>query len=1138
MKSLNKVYYLLLLISASVLCFILIAVFNSSPNVKQSYNRFTLLSSSTTGIFFNNIIKDTQEHNILLYSNFYGGAGVGVGDFNNDGLQDLYFAGNFVSDKLYINQGNLEFKDLTTKSGIINDGGWSTGVTIADINNDGFLDIYVSRELYDHKPEWRTNLLYINNKDGTFTESAKEYGVDDSQRTRHATFLDYDKDGLLDLFLLTQPPNPGGYSEFSGTTLLKQEYHLKLFKNTGNNSFIDVSEQAGINLTGFPNGVSASDINNDGWTDLYITNDFYAPDFLFFNNQDGTFTNSIDTAVGHMSYYSMGVDVADINNDALLDVFVVDMVAEDNFRSKSNMGGMNPKRFQQVIDDGGHYQYMYNSVQLNNGNSTFSDVAQLTGMAATDWSWSNLIADFNNDGLKDTYITNGLLYDIRNTDADRNVARFIDKTRYNWLEKYPDGGNISSLFDILNLDDVTALMPSQPLKNYAFKNNGNLEFQKVMEEWGLNEESFSNGSAYADLDNDGDLDIIVNNINSEAFVYRNNSETYSNSNYIRLELIDAGHRPVLGTRTNLYSGNEIQTHETTNVRGIYSTSEPFVHFGLKKCTKVDSIVVTWPNQTKTIIRNLDVNQTIQLAMNDSTAVTEKHTNIASNSYFYNSTESFDINFKHQENKFDDYQYQVLLPHKLSQMGPALAKGDVNRDGLEDVYLGGASGFAPKLYIQKSDGSFYLNNLSYWTNESAYEDVDALFVDINGDGYQDLYVVSGGNEYPSNDLNYMDRIYINDGKGNFSKGSIINTSPFSGSVVKASDYDNDGDMDLFVGARHVPHQYPLPASSILLINQNGTLINRTQTLASEFENIGMVTDAIWNDYDADGDLDLTLVGEWMPITFFNNQNGALKKTEMVGLEDSSGWWFSLEKGDFDGDGDMDFIAGNLGLNYKYKTSKETPFDIYYKDFDNNGKNDIVLGYYNNNKHYPLRGFSCSSEQIPVLKDEIGEYDIFASLEIDQVYGENNLENALHYKAKTFASSYIENSGNGRFKVSLLPYQAQFSNINDILVEDFNKDGHLDILTVGNIFVSEIETPRNDAGNGLLMFGDGVGKFSVSTGQESGFFANMDAKKMITISNQMQRKVLVSNNDNILQCFTIMNNTKQKKTAPKSNKQDKG
>jgi hypothetical protein len=1103
----------------SIFFLLLIGVFLSCKKKQANPQLFNLLPSEKTGITFNNKIKDDKEKNVLLYANFYGGAGVGVIDFNNDGLQDLYFAGNIVPDKLYLNQGNLTFKDVTKTAGIINDGGWSTGVTIADINNDGFLDIYVSRELYDNKPEWRTNLLYINDGDGTFTESAKTFGVDNSQRTRHATFLDYDKDGFLDLFLLTQPPNPGGYSEFSGTTLLKPEYHLKLFKNTGKNSFVDVSEQAGIKRTGFPNGVSASDINNDGWTDLYVTNDFYAPDFLFINNQDGTFTNKIDSAVNHMPYYSMGVDVADINNDALLDIFAVDMVAEDNFRSKSNMSGMNPERFWEVVEDGGHYQYMYNAVQLNNGNTTFSDVAQLTGMAATDWSWSNLIADFNNDGLKDTYVTNGLLHDIRNTDADRKVAKYIDQTRYDWLQKHPDGGNINSVFDILDLEKVISLMPSQPLKNYAFQNNGDLKFQKVMEEWGLNQESFSNGSAYADLDNDGDLDIVVNNINSEAFVYRNNSENIANSNFLRIELVDNKHRPVLGTRINLYSGNEIQTIETTNVRGIYSTSEPFVHFGLKNNTKVDSIVVTWPNQRKTVKRNLTVNQTIKIAMNDALNESKIASNKKENSFFSDSTESFDINFKHKENTFDDYKHQVLLPHKLSQMGPAMAKGDVNNDGLDDVYLGGATGHSAYLYIQNRDGSFSSSNRPFWKKESPYEDVDALFVDINGDGYQDLYVVSGGNEYSVNDVHYSDRLYINDGKGNFSKGAILNAGRDSGSIVKASDYDNDGDMDLFIGGRHTPHQYPLPANSMLLKNENGLLVNVTQTLASEFKNIGMVTDAVWNDFDGDGDTDLTLVGEWMPITFFKNDKGVLTKVVVDGLEDSSGWWFSLEKGDFDNDGDIDFIAGNLGLNYKYKTSKEKPFDIYYNDFDANGTDDIVLGYYNDSKHYPLRGFSCSSQQVPALKEKIKKYDAFAALEIEQVYGDENLQNSLHYKATTFASSYIENLGDGRFKISALPYQAQFSNINDILVEDFNKDGHLDALTVGNMFVSEIETPRNDAGSGLLMLGDGMGNFLASTSQESGFFANRDAKKIVVISNKSQRKVLITNNNDKLQCFTI-------------------
>ncbi|WP_282179062.1 VCBS repeat-containing protein [Maribacter stanieri] len=1079
---------------------------------------FTLLKSDETGINFNNRIKDDKDKNIFAYANFYGGAGIGVGDFNNDGLQDIFFAGNMVPDKLYINQGNLSFIDKTEEAGIISFDGWSTGVTVADINNDGHLDIYVSRELYDENPEWRRNLLYVNKGDGTFEEKAETYQIANTERTRHATFLDYDKDGLLDLFLLTQPPNPGSLSQYhNADNLLIPEYALKLYKNNGD-TFKDVSKMAGVDRTGFPNAVSASDINNDGWTDLYVANDFYAPDFLFLNNQDGTFSSIEKSALKQTSYYSMGVDVADFNNDQNLDIFVLDMVSEDNFRLKSNMSGMNIGSFWKVVEDGGGFQYMYNTLQLNNGNETFSNIAQFSGMAATDWSWSNLIADFDNDGLKDTYVTNGLLRDIRNTDADKNVANYINTTRANWLQKNPNAQNIKSIWDVVDLEKAVSMVPSQPLRNYAYKNKGELEFENSSKEWGLDDESFSNGSAYADFDNDGDLDLVVNNINNEAFIYRNNSETANDRNFLRIELVDDNHKPTFGARVKAYTSQGVQTLETTNVRGIYSTSESTLHFGLNNLNKIDSLTVLWPNGNITSKKNIQTNQILKISSSDSKKITPK-TEESSKYLFADRTSSFPAKFNHIENSFDDFEKQILLPHKLSQFGPALTAGDINNDGLDDFYIGGAANQSPSLFIQEQNGSFKEIETAFWKKEAAYEDNDALFVDINNDGFTDLYVVSGGNEYPKNDFHYTDRIYLNQGNGSFKKGAILNSSRISGSTVKAADYDGDGDIDLFIGARHTPQQYPNPASSMLLINDNGQLSNKTESLSPQLLNMGMVTDAIWSDYDNDSDLDLIVVGEWMPITIFENNNGSLSKLEMEDFKSSYGWWFSIEQGDFDNDGDMDYIAGNLGLNYKYKTSTDKPFDVYYNDFDANGNADIVLGYYNKEKHYPLRGFSCSSEQIPDLKKKIVKYDAFASMELKDVYGEEKLKNSLHYSADTFASVYIENIGDGKFKMTNLPNIAQLTNLNDMLISDFNGDGSLDVLAVGNLYVSEIETPRNDAGTGVLLLGDGKGSFTAKRGSEIGFYAAKDAKKLITITNNKKDYYLVGNNNDALQFFEL-------------------
>lgn len=565
---------------------------------------FSLLSSDKTGVTFNNKIKDDKEKNILKYSNFYGGAG--VGDFNNDGLTDVYFAGNIVDDVLYLNKGDFKFEDVSTIAGIDKNDGWSTGVTVADINNDGLLDIYVSKELYDEKPNLRKNKLYINQGNAVFLEQAEKYGVANNQRTRHATFFDYDKDGFLDLFILNQPPNPGSYSSFMGKDLLLDKYTSRLYKNINGESFVDVTEQAG-----FPNAVSASDFNNDGWTDLYVANDFYAPDAIYINNKDGTFSNIANTALNHMSYYSMGVDVADINNDGFLDIFVLDMVADDNFRLKSNMSGMNPDAFWEIVKNDGHYQYMFNNLHLNNGNNTFSEIAQIAGIAATDWSWANLIADFDNDGKKDIYSTNGLLRDIRNTDASKEVGKFVTKTANTWVKNNPNGGDIT-IWDILNLEDALGMLPSQRLSNFMFRNTGMYQYEKKTVDWGLDTPSFSNGAAYADLDNDGDLDILVNNINDPAFVYKNNTTKI----FFRLYLKSKLNKPVLGTRVVLFNNGEKQLIETSNVRGVYSTSENSVHFGVDNAINIDSIQITWPTGKKRTLFNLKTNTIVAVFMED------------------------------------------------------------------------------------------------------------------------------------------------------------------------------------------------------------------------------------------------------------------------------------------------------------------------------------------------------------------------------------------------------------------------------------------------------------------------------------------------------------------------------------------
>lgn len=1099
----------------------------SCKNNSNKNTLFTLLKSSETNITFNNIIKDEIDRNYFLYDNFYGGGGVGVGDFNNDGLQDIYFAGNIVSDKLYLNKGNLKFEDITESAGLIDDGGWSSGVAIADVNGDGFPDIFISRELYDDKPKLRINQLYINNHDLTFTNKIEEYGLIDTVRTRHATFLDFDKDNDLDLFVLNQPPNPGNYSPFyrmvSDGNLIIDKYKPVLYRND-NGHFVNISEESGVIVPGYCNAAISADFNNDGWVDLYVANDFEVPDFLYINNHDGTFTDKALEELKHISYFSMGVDAADINNDGWLDIMALDMAFEGNYRSKANIGGMNSDKFWNFVNKGWHYQYMYSTLQVNNQNNTYSEIAHLAGISTTDWSWSNLIADLDNDGEKDIYITNGILRDIRNHDGELSLKRYINGQIVKQHSENPNLDDVS-IWDIIDFKKALSYYPSNKLSNYVFKNTGNLEFSNVSSRWGLNQPSFSNGSCFADLDNDGDLELVVNNVNDEAFIYENNSNSLSENKYLRIELIKNG-KPgsFFGSRAKLEIDGNIQYQELSNTRGMYSSSESLFHFGIGSGNKPISITVTWPDSKVTSLKNVKPNQVLRLNYEDAKIIRSK-TLIEGTTFFEDISDKVGIKYKHQENIFDDYKREAFLPHKMSSFGPTLAIGDVNQDGLDDFYIGGSAGLTGQLFIQSPNGKFSPSQSMPWFQDRLSEDLGANFFDADNDGDMDLYVVSGSNEFGENSGHYQDRIYVNDGKGFLSKShDALPDFISSGSRMIPSDFDNDGDLDLFVGGRQKPGSYPEPVSSYILenktINKDHPIFeNVSLDIAPGLVDLGMVTDACWSDYDNDGDEDLIIVGIWMPIEIFKNNSGRFEKVNNKILKEKSGWWYSIEKGDFDNDGDEDFVVGNLGLNYKYKASNEKPFSINFADFDNNGINDFVLSYIEDNKRYPIHDRQSMLQQIPSLVRKFEDYSSYAFATLEDVYGQINISNSKQYDVTTFASYYVENRGKGKFSFSMLPVQSQLSPINDMVVYDFNADGNLDVLTGGNLHVTEISTPRNDSGIGALLLGDGKGNFESIHNSKSGIFLSNDLKNIGIAKTVNGKLIIAANNSEIIQIFKL-------------------
>lgn len=1084
---------------------------NNQADNLSSEKLFTTVPTEITGVTFENKILESEQLHYYKYLYIYIGGGVAAADFNNDGLEDLFFTSNIYHNKLFLNKGNFRFEDITIKSGIKKRAGFDTGVSIVDINNDGFLDIYINRAGWYNGDQKLANMLYINNGDLTFTEQAKRYGLADTNRSISSTFFDYDKDGDLDVYITNAPAEfdlSGKIIDINKIQNSKKTQFFKssdkLYNNDGKGNFTDVSVQAGILPDlGFGLNAQVGDLNNDGWQDIYVSNDFIGPDFAYINNKNGTFSEKRNSLFKHISYYSMGSDIGDINNDGFNDLMVLDMSPEDHVRSKTTMSMMSIDRFNKMVKNDHHHQYMHNVMQLNNRNGSFSEIAHMSGLAQTDWSWSVLFADFDLDGLNDIYITNGIYRDVVDRDMNIKINNTINDKKSTLKEK--------------DFYQFTQKLPQQKLTNYLFKNKGNLKFDNITEDWSDEKPTFSNGAVYVDLDNDGDLDIVTNNIDENVTILRNNARKINTNNFLQFTFKGAKKNVFgVGTTIKIYLNNgKILTRQLINSRGYLSSMSNTLHFGLGKNTSVPKIEIIWPDGNRQHLTNIKANQLLRIDYNKSIKATKQNTNTKSNTIF---TETL-LDFEHTEIPFNDFDKQLLLPHKLSQTGPAIAKTDLNNDGSEDLFIGGAHNQTAQLLIATQDGNFKNIPVQDFIKDSTYEDVSATFFDADNDGDQDLYVVSGSYEFDPDSSLLQDRLYINEGDYNFnrseSKLPSINTA---GSIVKASDFDQDGDIDLFIGSRVIPGKYPYAPTSYLLINKDGNFINKTDDLAPDLKNIGMVTSAEWNDIDNDNDLDLIVTGEWMGIEVFSNDKGILSRKETYNdLSSTKGWWNKILVVDIDKDGDKDIIAGNLGLNFKHKASKEKPFHVYTNDFDNNGTEDIMLAKYYKSKQVPVRGKHCTAEQIPYLKERIKTYSDFANSDIQEILGET-FQSAIHYQATEFRSGIFVNSKIG-FEFTPFPSEAQMSPINSILYEDFDGDQIKDLLMAGNNYHTEVETTRADAGIGVYLKGNSKKEFESIKNAETGFYADRDVRNMMLITSRKKKTVIVINNNSKHQLYEV-------------------
>ncbi|MBA7522384.1 hypothetical protein ES705_14503 [subsurface metagenome] len=1093
---------------------VLLLVFSCKPKEKERDYLFSLLSPSTTQIDFINQLTETEQFNIIEYLYFNNGAGVAAGDINNDGLIDLYFTSNQKTNKLYLNKGNLRFEDITDEAGVAGKGDWTTGVTMADVNGDGFLDIYVC-QVGNYKSLQGRNQLFINQGNLTFKEEAHDYGLDFQGFSTQAAFFDYDMDGDLDMYLLNHSVHT--FRSYGGAALrFGHDVRAgdRLYRNDeaeGRRVFRDITRRAGIysSQIGYGLGVNICDINNDGFPDIYISNDFHENDYLYINNGNGTFSERLTEMLAHTSRSSMGNDVGDINNDGLLDVMVLDMLPDEEKILKQSGGEDDYEFFEIKLKYGYYYQFVRNTLQLNLGGGMFSEIGRLAGIYATDWSWSPLFCDVDNDGWKDIFITNGI-YRRAN---DLDYVKFLTGGNRYFPSRDNSGVPNKVLYE---------KMPLYPNVNYIYKNNGDLTFSNMAKAWGFDTRSYSNGSTYADLDNDGDLDLIVNNINGFAFIYRNNAATQLNNHYLSVVLKGIGlNTRGIGTRVTLFCNGQKIVAEQFATRGFMSATSDVLHFGLGPTNVIDSLVVRWPDRSEQMFNDVPVDQVITLEMKKAGKPVSGNEQENENVKLFSRLRIPGLEYRHKEDAYVDLNRERLMPHNLSAEGPALAVGDVNGDGLEDLFVGGAKGQAAMLFTQQNDGTFRPLHVPLFIKDRFTEDVDAALFDADGDGDLDLYIVRGGNEVPVENPLLADRLLINDGKGGFNKcekGSLPFMA-YNGSCVRPADFDGDGDLDLFVGSRSVPGAYGLSPGQFLLENDgNGIFKDVTDHRMKGLKDAGMVTDACWMDYDQDGDPDLVLVGEWMKVCMFRNDEGRFTDiTGVTGLDETSGWWNCIQVADVDRDGDLDLIGGNLGLNSLLKASKQEPVEMYVNDFDNNGSLDQVICSYHNGISYPIASLDELAGQMAGLKKKYPNYSDFGGKTAKDIFGKEKLDQSIIKRAVLFESCLFLNNGDGTFEINELPKIAQFSPVRDIFIHDFDLDGKSDLVLAGNNYSVRPSVGRYDASYGWCLLGETGHGFNALMPVESGLRINGDARRIHPIEILGKHFLVAVVNDGNLQIF---------------------